>query len=92
MDENRYVFDKRVVKAHFKRYGLIMLCCLPVLVAINVLIGDRLRSFTVILIDVVVALAIIFIIDSVSNYLEAKKQSKQDINHKLQNKKDNDKN
>lgn len=76
MDDNRYIFDKRVVKAHFRKYGLIMLSCLPILIAINVAIGKRLQSWVVIIIDVVVALAIIFILDLIVNYFQNKKMIK----------------
>ena len=91
MDENRYMFDKRVVKTHIRKYGLIMLGCLPILIAINVLIGDMLQTWVVMIIDVVVALFIIFLIDMTINFIQNKraKAKLKEENYKHTNKSDN---
>lgn len=74
--DQRYFFDKRYIKKGTKKYGLMMLICLPILVGINYLLGD-LATGWVIFIDVVLALFIIIVLDLVVGKIQARKEAKQ---------------
>lgn len=73
--QDRYFFDKRYIKRGFKKYGIMCLICLPILVAVNFLLKD-LSTGWVIFIDVVLALGIIIVLDLVVTKIEGKKDEK----------------
>ena len=75
MDE-RYFFDKRNIKRGTKKYGIMMLICLPILIGVNYLLGD-LATGWVIFIDVVLALFVIIVLDLIVSKIQARKELKQ---------------
>jgi len=74
--ENKYFFDKRVMKGGFKKYGLMMLVCLPILILVNRLLGD-ISTGWVIFIDVVLALFVIIVLDLIVSKINERKMEKQ---------------
>ena len=70
--DDRYFFDKRNIKRGTKKYGLMMLFCLPILVGVNFLLGE-LATGWVIFIDVVLALFIIIVLDLIVSKIQEKK-------------------
>ena len=74
--DDRYFFDKRIIKSGTKKYGLMMLFCLPILAGINFLLGD-LATGWVIFIDVVLALFIIIVLDLIVTKIQTNKALKQ---------------
>lgn len=73
--QDRYIFDKRNIKSGFKKYGIMFLICLPILVGVNFLLKD-LSTGWVIFIDVVLALGVIIVLDLIVGKIEEKKEEK----------------
>ena len=73
--DQRYFFDKRNIKSGTKKYGLMMLFCLPILIGVNFLLGD-LATGWVIFIDVVLALFVIIVLDLIVSKIQARKEQK----------------
>lgn len=90
--DDRYIFDKRVMKKAFLKYGLIFLFAIPVLIGVNYFLNKAIKNmWLVVLIDVVIVFAIILIfqliINAINRYelnhpktekIKSKKNSKKD--------------
>ncbi len=75
--DDRYFFDKRVMKKAFKKYGLIFLFAIPILVVVNYFLNKAIKNlWLVVLIDVVIVFAIILVFQLIINAL-----SRYEINH-----------
>ena len=65
--DDRYFFDKRVMKKAFIKYGIIFLIALPILLFANYFLNDYLSFWLVVLIDAVIVLTIILIAQLIIN-------------------------
>ena len=77
--EDRYFFDKRVMKQIFKKYGLIFLGLFPILIVVNHFLNPILKYWLVVLIDVTIALLGILIVQAIINHIKQKKEEKEDF-------------
>ena len=83
--DDKYIFDKREMKKAFKKYGLIFLFAIPVLIGVNYFLNKAIKNiWLVVLIDVVIMFAIILIVQLIINAL-----NKYDLNHPKQPKEKN---
>lgn len=64
---DRYFFDKRDMKKALKKYGLIFLCVLPVLIVVNVALNRFLSFWLVTLIDVVIVFLALLVAQLIIN-------------------------
>ena len=61
--DDKYIFDKREMKKAFKKYGLIFLFAIPVLIGVNYFLNKAIKNiWLVVLIDVVIMFAIILML------------------------------
>ena len=83
--DDKYIFDKREMKKAFKKYGLIFLFAIPVLIGVNYFLNKAIKNiWLVVLIDVVIMFAIILIVQLIINAL-----NNYDLNHPKQPKEKN---
>lgn len=80
--DDRYFFDKRVMKKAFIKYGLIFLFAIPVLVVANYFLNQAIKNmWLVVLIDIVITFAILLIFQLIINAIK-----QYEINHPKQEK------
>ena len=72
---DRYVFDKRVIKKVIIKYGIIFLCCIPILLGLNY-VTRTLNFWVVVVIDAAVVLVIVFGVYLVEQLIKKRKQNK----------------
>lgn len=74
MQKNPRLYDKVATRKQIKKYFIMLVCLIPILVVLNLTILKDMESIWRIVIDVLVALAIIFLIDSIMKNREEKKK------------------
>lgn len=67
------LYDKLAVRKQIKKYFIMLVCLIPILIILNLTVLKEMESIWRIVIDVVVSLAIIFLIDSAMRAREEKK-------------------
>ena len=72
--EDRYFFDKRVMKKIFKKYGLMALGILPVLLIANYFLNKVLNFGLTVVVDIVLILVMVLVIEAVINAIKNKKE------------------
>lgn len=72
--EDRYFFDKRVMKKVFKKYGLMALGILPVLLIANYFLNKVLNFGLTVLVDVALILVMVVIIEAVISAVKKRKE------------------
>lgn len=72
--EDRFIFDKRVMKRIFKKYGLMALGIFPVLCIINYFLNKVLSFWLTIAVDVAITLLIVFVVESIINAIQRRKE------------------
>lgn len=72
MQQNEYFFDKRNIKKGIKKYGLIFLCLMPILIGLNILI-QKLGTAWIIIIDVVLAFSVVIVVNLIIQKVQDKK-------------------
>ncbi len=77
--DDRYFFDKRIIKQKVKKYGLIFLCLFPILILINTLLKPHLTFWLIVLIDASVAFLGLLVVELIINHIKDKKEEKQDF-------------
>jgi len=92
MNNNNYIFDKRVMKKYFIKYGIILACLFVVFILINNLFPADMQTGTVVLVDTAIGLILLLVIEVVLSKIKAKKEEqlkKKEKDKKLEkNKKD----
>ncbi len=76
--EDRFFFDKRVMKQVFKKYGLMALGIAPVLIVANIFLNQVLDFWITVVVDVAITLLLVFIIESIINAIQNKKEAVRD--------------
>lgn len=76
MAQDKYFFDKRTMKRIFKKYGIILLICVPFLLTFNLLVGKYLNDFATIGIDILIGLIIIAVSEIVCARMKKNKEEK----------------
>ena len=69
------LYDKNASKKNLKKYFIMLVCLIPVLAVLNLTVLVNMSSTLRIIIDVVVTLALVFLIDSL---LRAKEEKSKD--------------
>lgn len=72
--EDRYFFDKRVMKKILIKYGLMALGILPVLLIVNYFLNKVLSFGLTVLVDVALILVMVFAIEAVINAIKKRKE------------------
>lgn len=72
--EERYVFDKRVMKKIFIKYGTMALIMFPILITVNYFLNKFLQFWLVVVIDCVLILAMGFLMYSIIEAVKRKKE------------------
>jgi len=72
---DHYIFDKRVMKKIFLKYGLMMLFLFPILILVNILLGVE-DSTTTILVDMVIGLVYVLVVEVVISKVKKRKDAK----------------
>ena len=72
--EDRYFFDKRVMKKILIKYGLMALGILPVLLIVNYFLNKVLSFGLTVLVDVALILVLVFAIEAVINAIKKRKE------------------
>lgn len=75
--EERYFFDKRVMKKILIKYGIIFACLFPVLIVLNYFLNQVLNFWITVVIDCVVVLFVLFIIEAIINKIKEAKQARE---------------
>lgn len=76
LNKDRYIFDKRVMKKIFFKYGLIFLFAFPILIVINYYLNQIINNiWPVVLVDMVVVFAIILVVQIISNAVAKRKDN-----------------
>ena len=65
--DDRYFFDKRVMKKAFIKYGLIFLFTIPVILFFNYFLNQTLKFWLVVVIDTVFLLLVVFVVQLIIN-------------------------
>ena len=74
---DRYFFDKRDMKYFFKKYGIMLLIAVPILIAINVLFNMWFGAKDMMWLDIVFLCVILVIYEAIWNGLKRREESKQ---------------
>ncbi len=72
---DHYIFDKRVMKKIFLKYGLMMLFLFPILILVNILLGIE-DSTTTILVDMMIGLVYVLVVEVVISKIKKRKEAK----------------
>lgn len=72
--EDRYFFDKRVMKKILIKYGLMALGILPVLLIVNYFLNKVLSFGLTVLVDVALILVMVLIIETIINAIKKRKE------------------
>lgn len=72
--EDRYFFDKRVMKKILIKYGLMALGILPVLLIVNYFLNKVLSFGLTVLVDVALILVMVLIIETIINTIKKRKE------------------
>ena len=75
---NRYFFDKRDMKYFFKKYGIMLLIAIPILIAINVLFVMWFNAKNMMWLDIVFLCVILAIYEAIWFALKRRKERKQE--------------
>ncbi|MBR2468491.1 MAG: hypothetical protein IKB42_05575 [Clostridia bacterium] len=73
--EDRYIFDKRVMKQLFKKYGLMALGIFPVLCVINYFLNQVLDFWVTVVVDITFILLAVFVIELIISAIKNKKEA-----------------
>lgn len=76
--EDRYFFDKRVMKKILLKYGIMFLCVFPVLVLINYFLNKVVEYWVTIIIDVTFILLVLFAVQLIENKIKENKENKEE--------------
>lgn len=84
-NNNRYIFDKRVMKRGLIKYGIMFFAFFVLLIVINVLIFQPLHisSTAVVALDVVIALALWLACEAVLSKIAERRRAKQEMIEKV---------
>ena len=82
---HNYIFDKRLIKKLFIKYGLIFLGLLPILILINFLLGS-VGQGTLVFVDVAVGLIFILVVEIIISKIARNREEKAEIMAKKKNK------
>lgn len=74
---DRYLFDKRILKKRFKKYGLMFLLILPFIIAFNVLMNGLIDNGIIILLDIIIILMLILVCEIALKKIANRKLQKQ---------------
>lgn len=77
--EERYFFDKRVVKKVLLKYGLIFLFCFPILILLNLWFNNFMPYFLVIIIDCAIVFSVVFVVNLIIDKIKLKKAEQKKI-------------
>ncbi|MBQ2863972.1 MAG: hypothetical protein IJE91_00735 [Clostridia bacterium] len=75
--EERYFFDKRVMKKILIKYGSIFLCLVPILLVVNHFLNQHLKFWLTVLIDITIVLLALLVVELVINHIKRKKEEKE---------------
>lgn len=75
--DDKYFFDKRVMKKILIKYGTIFLCLVPVLLVVNHFLNQYLKFWLTVLIDVTIVLLTLWVVQLVINHIKRKKEEKE---------------
>lgn len=81
-NDNRYIFDKRVMKKLLLKYGLILLTLLPILILVNWLCGFLVSTIGYVLLDVAIGLVYIFLVEVILDKIAKRKEAKEEEERK----------
>ena len=76
MANNRYIFDKRIIKHYIIKYGLMMLLALPIAILVNVLIGDKVGTVAIVFIDIAIFGAVVLICTLICDKIQKIREEK----------------
>ena len=74
--DNRYIFDKRVMKKLLLKYGLILLSLFPILIFINWVFKFLASTIGYVLLDIAIGLIYIFLIEVMLDKIAKRKEEK----------------
>lgn len=77
--EDRYFFDKRVMKQIFKKYGIMALCILPVLLVVNYFLNKVLSFWLTIVVDITIILLYVFLVEITINSIKQRRENKSTV-------------
>ena len=83
-NNDHYVFDKRVMKKLFIKYGLFLLAMLPIFILVNILLSKSVSSSAFVFVDIAIGLICLLIMEIVISKVNKSREQK------LQNKKKKD--
>lgn len=72
--EDRYFFDKRVMKKILIKYGIMFLCLFPVLIIVNYFLNKVLHYWVTIIIDITIVLFVVFSVELIISSIKKKKE------------------
>lgn len=73
--EERYFFDKRVMKRIFIKYGIMALCIFPVLAVTNYFLNKVLDFWVTVVVDITILLFYVFIVEVIINAIKKRKEN-----------------
>lgn len=73
--EDRYFFDKRVMKKLFKKYGLMALGIFPIICVANYFLNKVLAFWVTVLVDITLVLLFVFAIEAIINAIKTKREN-----------------
>ncbi len=78
MKDPKKMYDKKAVKQSLKKYIILMVCFLPILILLNFTLFAQMSSVLMIFLDVVLCLGFVFVAGSIWNTISAKQQEKRE--------------
>lgn len=76
--DNRYIFDKRVMKKLLLKYGLILLSLFPILILINWVFKFIASTIGYVLLDIAIGLIYIFLVEVMLDKIAKRKEEKKE--------------
>ena len=90
MKDPKRMYDKNEARANLKKYLIILVCFLPILILLNFTIFVNLSSGLMIFLDIVLCLCFVFVVGAIyDSIIKKRKESKESIvnnNQKLNSK------
>lgn len=77
-NNNRYIFDKRVIKKVVLKYGIILFALFLILVPINTLLSSIMES-GIVFVDILIGLVFILLVETILDKIEKKREEKAEL-------------
>ena len=87
MKDPKKMYDKNEVKSNIKKYLIIAVCFLPIMILLNFTVFYNLSSGLMIFLDVVLCVGFVFVISMICNAVDKKRTENSEQNVVIVNKK-----